>query len=126
MREARKVGMVFKGAEGHVLFTPGSSLRLISEKADLDGWEGERVLIAGERTEEDAVLVSQIYSMMSERELRECTSFILSRHGQRAREHAFARIDSAIARNHPRDVEIWKSIGRRIDLALARELWPRK
>lgn len=125
-KEALEVGTILQEADGHVLVTPAGKLRLMSHNTDLDDWQDQRVLIAGERIHADGVLVSEVYSMMSERELSECASFVLSRHGHRAREHALARLDSALARNHPRDVEIWKSICRRIDLALARDPWPKK
>lgn len=123
-KDVREVGTIVKGAEGYVLITPAGNLQVESTGIDFESWDGQRVLISAHRIDGDAAVVSDIYPMMSETELRECTSFVLSRHGHRAEEHALARLDSAIARNHPRDIEIWKSICRRIDLVRAREPWP--
>lgn len=124
--EAREVGTIVKAAEGHILITPTHTLQLESSNVDFEPWEGQRVVISAHRIERDAAVVLGVNSMMSETELRECTSFVLSRHGRRAREHAQARLDSATARNHPSGIEIWKCICRQIDEVLAHEAFPRQ
>lgn len=99
-KEMREVGTLLKAGHSHVLVTPERTLRLIPDNVDFDGWQDQRVLITAQRAHDDALAVSEIYPFMSERELRECTSFVLARHGSGAKEHALARLESARARDH--------------------------
>lgn len=122
----REVGTILKGAQGHVLVTPDRTLRLLITNVHIEGFQDQRVLVAGQRTQCDAIAVSEIYPLLSERELRECASFVFARHGPGARKHASARLSSARARHHAGDVEIWTSILGKIDRIFAREPWHKK
>ena len=123
--ETHEVGTILKGTQGHVLVTTDRTLRSLITNIDLEAFQDQRVLVAGQRTQGGAIAVSEIYPLLSEQELRECTSFVLARHGPGARKHASARLSSARIRHHAGDIEIWTSILDKIDQIIAREPWPR-
>ena len=121
-QRTQEVGTIVKTLEGNWLVTAAGRLRLLAGDAELDTWDGQRAVVVGERAS-DAMAVGRIYPMMTERELIESTSFVLQRHGAKAREHAERRVSLAVARNDFGDAENWRCICQKIDLHLARNPW---